>query len=48
MTIYLNKNKLQEYTARISRASKTELVVITFELIIKKLEEAIENFENKK
>lgn len=47
MTIYLNKNKLQEYTARISRASKTELVVITFELIIKKLEEAIENFENK-
>lgn len=42
----LDQKLLQEYTARISQASKVDLVIITYELIISKLEEAVENYQD--
>lgn len=42
----MNINIYKEYAARISQASSTELVIISYELIITKLEEAEYKFHN--
>ncbi len=38
--------KLRAYTARITQANRSELVVITFDLIIESIEEAKKSFES--
>lgn len=41
----MNKETLQEYSTRISQANRSELVVITFEVILDGIECAREDFE---
>lgn len=43
----MDSEKLRAYTARITQANKSELVVITFDLIIESIEEAKLCFEKK-
>lgn len=42
----MTKELIQAYTARITQASKTELVVITYEIILSDIKEAQTAFEN--
>lgn len=41
----MDSEKLRAYTARITQANRSELVVITFDLIIESIEEAKKSFE---
>jgi flagellar protein FliS len=43
----MTKELLQAYTARITQASKTELVVIIYEIMLIDIEEAQEAYQNK-
>ncbi len=42
----MTKELIQAYTARISQASKTELVVITYEIILSDIKEAEDTFRD--
>ena len=43
----MDSERLKDYTARITQANRSELVVITFDLIIESIEEAKKSFETK-
>lgn len=43
----MKKEKKQEFTLRISRANKTQLVVILYDMILVYLEDSLEAFERK-
>lgn len=43
----MKKEKKQEFTLRISRANKTQLVVILYDMVLVYLEDSLEAFENK-
>lgn len=43
----MEKDSIQAYSKRITQANKTELVVITYEIIIEHVENAIKTFENR-
>lgn len=43
----MKKEKKQEFTLRITRANKTQLVVILYDMALVYLEDALEAFENK-
>lgn len=43
----MKKEKKQEFTLRITRANKTQLVVILYDMVLVYLEDALEAFENK-
>ena len=41
----MKKEKKQEFTLRITRANKTQMVVILYDMVLTYLEDAIEAFE---
>ena len=43
----MDSGKLKAYTARVTQANRSELVVITYDVIIDSIEEAKKNFEAK-
>ena len=43
----MNKEKKQEFTLRITRANKTQLVVILYDMVLVYLEDSLEAFENR-
>ena len=43
----MKKEKKQEFTLRITRANKTEMVVILYDMILVYLEDSLESFENR-
>ena len=43
----MKKEKKQEFTLRITRANKTQMVVILYDMVLVYLEDALEAFENK-
>lgn len=43
----MKKEKKQDFTLRISRANKTQLVVILYDMVLVYLEDSLEAFENK-
>ena len=43
----MNKEKKQEFTLRITRANKTQLVVILYDMVLVYLEDSLEAIENK-
>ena len=43
----MDKEKKQEFTLRITRANKTQLVVILYDMVLVYLEDSLEAFENK-
>lgn len=43
----MKKEKKQEFTLRITRANRTQMVVILYDMVLVYLEDALEAFENK-
>ena len=43
----MDSGKLKAYTARVTQANRSELVVITYDVIIDSIEEAKKHFEAK-
>ena len=44
----MKKEKKQEFTFRITRANKTQMVVILYDMVLTYLQDALEELENKK
>ena len=42
----MRKEKKQEFTLRITRANKTQMIVILYEMVLVYLEDSLEAFEN--
>lgn len=43
----MEKNKIQEFTLRVTQASKTELVVILYDIILSDIRQAIQYYEER-